>query len=67
MLLMMEERAHQRELRYRQEKDEREEKREVERRRIRDHKAQRELERSEREVQLHEVLMTMLGSALSKK
>ncbi|KAE8908733.1 hypothetical protein PF005_g20465 [Phytophthora fragariae] len=67
MLLMMEERAHQRELRYRQEKDEREEKREVERRRIRDYKAQRELERSEREAQLHEVLMTMLGSALSKK
>ncbi|KAF4046025.1 hypothetical protein GN244_ATG01528 [Phytophthora infestans] len=67
MLFAMEERAHQRELQYRQEKEAREEKREVERLRAQEAREIRETERAERESQRHEMLMTMLAAVIGKK
>lgn len=67
MLFAMEERAHQRELQYRQEKEAREEKREAERLRAQEAREIRETERAERESQRHEMLMTMLAAVIGKK
>ncbi|KAI9990531.1 hypothetical protein PInf_018085 [Phytophthora infestans] len=67
MLFAMEERAHQRELQYRQEKEALEEKREAERLRAQEAREIREIERAERESQRHEMLMTMLAAVIGKK
>ncbi|KAI9988909.1 hypothetical protein PInf_022595 [Phytophthora infestans] len=67
LLFVMEERAHQRELQYRQEKEAREEKREAERLRAQEARELRESERAERESQCHKMLMTMLAAAIGKK
>ncbi|KAF4127982.1 hypothetical protein GN958_ATG22810 [Phytophthora infestans] len=67
LLVVIEERAQQRKLQYRKEKETREEKREAERIRVQETRELRENERAERESQRHVMLMTMLAAAISKK
>ncbi|EGZ05946.1 hypothetical protein PHYSODRAFT_307619 [Phytophthora sojae] len=63
LLLVMEKRAHQRELQYRQEKEAREAQREADRLRVQEERGRLNNERVERDVQRHEMLMTMLAAA----
>ncbi|KAF4042740.1 hypothetical protein GN244_ATG05046 [Phytophthora infestans] len=64
LLVVIEERAQQRKLQYRKEKETREEKREAERIRVQETRELCENERAERESQRHVMLMTMLAAAI---